>query len=186
MGNFLGDRALIDALIKVLHGDPSYAVQAAAAIQLGRSGDANAFNALRSRSKSELQEIVAVGVLDAMAESSRPQAAQILLEFSQPGTPERIREHALSDLPKLKGELQRFDAQALARTVSDALNDPYLPVHEVADHLVDVLGLEQFTPAIERDAERAVIADDRNDARHILRDLKKSLQERPAAPRQGR
>ena len=151
--NFLGDRALIDTLIKALHDDPSYAVQAAAAVQLGRSGDANAFNALRSESESKLQEIVAMGILDALAESRNPQAAEILLRYARPGTPERVREHALADLPKLKGALQRFDAQALASTVGDALNDQYLPVHEVADHLVDVFRLTQFTPAIELDAK---------------------------------
>jgi aminopeptidase N len=172
MSNFLGDRALVATLIRALHDDPSYAVQAAAAVQLGRSGDANAFNALRSKAKSDLQEIVAMGVLDAMAASGNPQAAQILLQYAQPGTPERIREHALADLPKLKGELQRFNAQALARTVGDALDDSYLPVHEVADHLVDVFKLTQFAPAIEKDAAQAVILDDRNDAGHILRDLR--------------
>jgi hypothetical protein len=62
MSNFLGDRALIDTLIRSLHEDPSYAVQAAAAAEeLGRSGDDAAFNALRSESESKLQEIVAVG-----------------------------------------------------------------------------------------------------------------------------
>jgi aminopeptidase N len=170
--NFLGDRALIDTLIKALHDDPSYAVQAAAAVQLGRSGDASAFNALRSESESELQEIVAMGILDALAESKNPQAAEILLRHAKPGTPERVREHALADLPKLKGALQRFDARALASSVGDALNDRYLPVHEVAVHLVDVFRLTQFTPVIALDARRAVIMDDRNDARHILKDLR--------------
>ncbi|MFZ0499043.1 MAG: M1 family metallopeptidase [Steroidobacteraceae bacterium] len=171
-GNFLGDRALIATLIKVLRNDPSYAVQAAAAVQLGRSGDAHAFNVLRSESQSKHQEIVAVGLLDAMAASKNAQAAQILLDYARPGTPQRIREHALTDLPRLKGELQRFDAQALSRTVGAALDDPYLPVHEVADHLVDVFKLKQFTPAIELDAKQAVIMDDRNDARHTLKDLR--------------
>ncbi|HEX4269016.1 MAG TPA: M1 family aminopeptidase [Steroidobacteraceae bacterium] len=173
MSNFLGDRALIDTLIRTLHEDPSYAVQAAAAEELGRSGDDAAFNAIRSESESKLQEIVAVGILDALAESGKPQAAGILLRYAQPGTPERVREHALSDLPKLKDELQRFDAPALAGTVGDALDDPYLPVHEVADHLVDVFKLAQFTAVIERDADQAVIVDDRNDARRILRDLRR-------------
>jgi hypothetical protein len=69
--------------------------------------------------------------------------------------------------------LQRFDAPALARTAGDALDDPYLPVHEVADHLVDVFKLAQFAAVIERDADQAVIVDDRNDARSILRDLRR-------------
>lgn len=173
MSNFLGDRALIETLIRTLRDDPSYAVQAAAAEELGRSHSKSAFGALRSKSAAELQEIVAVGVLDGLAETKSPQAAKILLGYAQPGTPQRVREQALSDLPKLKGELQRSNAQALARTVGDALDDPFLPVHEVADQLVGVFRLKQFRTIIERDAKEAVIVDDRNDARHILQDLGK-------------
>jgi hypothetical protein len=107
-----------------------------------------------------------------LAESRKPQGAGILLRYARAGTPERVREHALADLPELKGALQRFDAQPLASTVGEALGDPYLPVHEVADHLVDVFRLRQFTAAIELDEKQAAIMDDRNDARHILKDLR--------------
>ena len=171
MGNFLGDRALIEALIRTLRNDPSYAVQAAAAEELGRSGSESALSALRSKSAIRLQDIVATGVLDGLAATRSPQAAKILLGYAQPGTPQRIREHALAELPKLKEELQRSDAQALARTVGDALHDPFLPVHEMAAQLVAVFKLKQFRAVIERDAKVAVIMDDRNDARRILRDL---------------
>ena len=67
--------------------------------------------------RPELQDIVAVGVLNGLAESGKPEAARILLAYSQPGTPERLRTRALSALPKFKEELQRSDAQAVARTV---------------------------------------------------------------------
>ncbi|MGB6488249.1 MAG: M1 family metallopeptidase [Steroidobacteraceae bacterium] len=173
LSNFLGDQALIETLIKTLRDDPSYAVQAAAAEELGRSDSKSAFGALRSKSAAELQQIVAVGVLGGLAETKSPQAAKILLRYAQSGTPERVREQALADLPKLKAELQRSNAQALARTVGDALDDPFLPTHEVADQLVDVFRLKQFRAVIERDAKEAVIVDDRNDARRILRDLGK-------------
>lgn len=173
MSNFLGDRGVIATLIRTLREDPSYAVQAAAAEALGRSDSESARGALRSKSATRLQEIVAMGVLDGLAETGTAQAAKILLRYAQPGTPQRLREHALLDLPKLKVELQRSDTQALARTVGDALDDPYLPVHEVADQLVDEFRLKQFRAAIERDAEEAMFIDDRLDAKRILRDLGK-------------
>jgi aminopeptidase N len=173
LSNFLGDRALIETLIGTLRNDPSYAVQAAAAEELGRSGSASALDALRAKSATRLQDIVAMGVLDGLAASRSPRAAAILLDYAQPGTPQRVREHALSDLPQLKEELQRFNAQALVRTVGDALDDPFLPVHELADQLVGVFRLKQFRPDIERDAKQAVIMDDRNDARRVLRELGK-------------
>ena len=53
----------------------------------------------------------------------------------------------------------------------DALADSFLSVHELGAHLVDAFKLEQFRAAIERDANEAVIMDDRNDAKHILQDL---------------
>lgn len=171
LGNFLGDQTLIAKLIRTLQGDPSYAVQAAAAEELGRSGSQSALRALRSRSAAKLQEIVAIGVLNGLAATHDPRAVGILLGYAQAGIPERVREHALADLPKAKGELQRSHAQALARTVADALADNFLPVHELGAELVDVFKLKQFRAVIERDANEAVIMDDRNDAKHILHDL---------------
>ncbi|MHB8814634.1 MAG: M1 family aminopeptidase [Steroidobacteraceae bacterium] len=171
MSNFLGDRAVIAKLVGMLRDDPSYAVQAAAAEELGRSNSESARGALRSKSATRLQEIVAIGVLDGLAETGTPQAARILLRYAQPGTSQRLREHALMDLPKLKAELQRSDAPQLARTVGAALDDSFLPVHEAADQLVDVFRLKQFRAAIERDTKEAMFIDDRNDARRVLRDL---------------
>jgi aminopeptidase N len=177
LNNFLGDRTLIATLIKSLRDDPSYAVQAAAAEELGRSNDASAFSALRSKSAAKLQPIVAAGVLDGLAETGKPEAARILLAYAQAGKPERLRMRALSALPKFREELQRSEAQAVARTVGDALDDSlddaFLPVHEVAAQLVGVFKLKQYRAAIERDAKDAVIIDDRNDAKHILRELGK-------------
>lgn len=171
MGNFLGDPALVATLIGALRHDPSYAVQAAAARELGRASGKPALDALRAKSAASLQEIVAEGVLDGLAETRSPLAAAILLRYAQPGVPQRLREHALLDLPELKATLESSAAQALARTVGDALGDPFLPVHEAADHLVDVFRLRQFRAAIDEDAKTAVIVDDRNDARRILQDL---------------
>jgi aminopeptidase N len=171
LNNFLGDRAIVATLIGTLRDDPSYAVQAAAAEELGRSGSASALSALRSRSTARLQDIVAAGVLDGLAATGSPQAAGILLDYAQPGTAQRTRAHALSDLPKLKEELQRSDASALARTVGDALDDPFLPVHEIAVQLVGIFKLEQFRAAVERDAREAAIIDDRLDAERVLRKL---------------
>jgi aminopeptidase N len=177
MSNFLGDRTLIATLINSLRDDPSYAVQAAAAEELGRANNASAFGALRSKSATRLQPIVAAGVLDGLAETGKPEAGRILLAYAQAGRPERLRMRALSALPKFKEELLRSDPQAVAHTVGDALDDAaddaFLPVHEVAARLVGVFKLKQYRAAIERDAQDAVNLDDRNDAKHILRELDK-------------
>lgn len=168
MGNFLGDPKVINVLTKAMHNDPSYAVEAAAAEQLGRSGGEEPFDALRSELASAPSTYVTVGVLNGMAFSKRREAASIVLSYAQPGRPQRVRLTALSDLPMLKRQLERSGQVALGETVGAALSDPFLPVHELGDHLVDVFRLEQFKPVIEHDASNAVMIDDRAQAKRIL------------------
>ena len=62
-------------------------------------------------------------------------------------------------------------AHALSKTVESALDESYLLLHRVAEHLVDVFRLKQFRSAIERDAKSAVIMDDREEANQILEHL---------------
>jgi aminopeptidase N len=173
MSNFLSDQAVVDALVKAVRDDSSYAVQAAAAGQLGHSGSPNALEVLRSKLAAVKDRHVTVGVLNGLAAMKSPQAAHIILSYAQPGTPKRVRAAALSNLSALKDELDPADAHALSDTVGAALDDSFLQIHEAAVHLVDVFRLEQFRPAIEQDARNAVIIDDRVDATRVLEHLDK-------------
>jgi aminopeptidase N len=173
MSNFLSDQVVVDALMKALRDDPSYAVQAAAAGQLGHSGSRNAFEVLRSKLATAKDRNVTLGVLNGLTAMKSPQAARIILSYAKPGTPKRIRAAALSHLAALKDELDPADAHTLSDTVGAALDDSFLQVHETAVQLVDVFRLKQFRPAIAQDASNAVIIDDRVGAKRVLEHLDK-------------
>jgi len=173
MSNFLSDQAVVEALVKAIRDDPSYAVQAVAAEQLGHSASPNALDILRAALAAAKDRHVTIGVLNGLAAMKNPQAAHIVFSYAQPGPPKRIRLVALSRLPALKDVLLPADAHALGDTVGAALDDSYLQIHETAVHLVDVFKLKQFRPAVEHDARGAVIADDRVHAQHVLEHLDK-------------
>ena len=140
--NFLSESSVIDALTKLMQSDQSYAVEGAAAKQLGRSGSASAFNVLQSKLNVNNEWHVTVALLNGLSSTKNPKAAQILLAYSQPGVPKRVRMNALSDLPMLKKDLERSNSHALSKTVESALDESYLPLHRVAEHLVDVFRLK--------------------------------------------
>ena len=173
MSNFLSDQAVLEAVIEAIRDDPSYAVQAAAAEQLGHSVSPNALDILRTALGAAKDRHVTIGVLNGLAAIKNPQAAHIVFSYAKPGAPERIRLVALTRLPALKEMLPPADANAVSDTVSAALDDSYLQIHEMAVHLVDAFRLKKFRPVIERDARSAVIADDRVYAQHVLEHLDK-------------
>lgn len=174
MGNFLGDSTVVGALVKAMHNDPSYAVEAAAAEDIGESGSRSALYDLRSELASAPSIYVTIGVLKGMVATKRPDAASIVLAYAQPGKPERVRMTALSGLPELKDELVRSHMMALDKTVAAALADSFLPTHELAVHLVEVFRLEQFRVNIQYDADHAVFIDERADAKKVLEHLTKT------------
>jgi aminopeptidase N len=171
--NFLSDPTVLDALVKAIHDDPSYAVQAAAAEQLSHSASPNTLDVLRSALASAQDRDVTIGILNGLAAMKSPQATHIVFTYAQPGPPKRIRLVALMHLPAFKDTLQPADAHALSDLVGDALNDSFLEIHEAGVHLVGVFKLKQFRSVVERDARNAVIMDDRADAQHVLEQLDK-------------
>jgi aminopeptidase N len=171
MGNFLSDQAVLDALVKAIQNDSSYAVQGAAAEQLAHSASPSAFGVLRGALASTQDRDVTIGVLNGLAAMKNPQATHIVFTYAQSGPPKRIRLVALTHLPALKETLQPSDAHALSDLVAAALDDSFLQIHEAGVHLVGVFKLKQFKPVVERDMRSAVIMDDRADARQVLERL---------------
>ncbi len=173
MGDFLSVPAVLDALVKAIQVDPSYAVQAAAAEQLGHSASPNTLDVLRSALASARDRYVAIGILNGLVAMKNPPATHIVFAYAKPGPPKRIRLVALMRLPALKDTLQPADVHALSDLVGDALNDSFLEIHEAGVHLVGVFKLKQFRSVVERDASNAVIMGDRADAQHVLEQLDK-------------
>ncbi|MBD8880768.1 M1 family metallopeptidase [Rhodanobacter sp. 7MK24] len=173
MGHFLGDPGVRQALLKAMRDDPSYAVQAAAAEQIGRSGSPRAFDALRAVLASTRDINVTIGALNGLAAMKTPQATHVVFTYAKPGPPKRVRLVALTHLQTLKDSLPPDDRQAVTQLVGDAIEDSFLEIHEIGVQLVGTFGLRQFRPEVERDARRAVIMDDRVDAQHVLEGLDK-------------
>ncbi|HEX4020349.1 MAG TPA: M1 family aminopeptidase [Acidobacteriaceae bacterium] len=174
LGNFTNDRAVYDAFVGTLHNDESYAAQAAAAEELGRSGVAQAFDVLQAKAKTKPEIYVMEATLDGLVATRDSRAAEILLTQARPGVPERIRLSALAGLPELKDAVQHDHAQELVEVVRAALHDPFLPVRETGVQLVGTFDLTQFQADIQIEAQSAPMAQDREAAKQILEQLQHS------------
>ena len=170
LGRFSQDAAVRDALVQALHQDRSYAVEAAAAQQLGHSGAARALGVLQAEAATRPEAHVLEATLDGLAATRDPGAVATLLAQSQPGVPERIRLHALAGLGQFKG-LAHDHPRQLAAVVRAALDDPFYLVQAAGERLVGAFDLTQFQAAIETEARGAAMAMQRDAARQVLQQL---------------
>ncbi|MDE3135552.1 MAG: HEAT repeat domain-containing protein [Acidobacteriota bacterium] len=171
--DFSKDREVYDALVNALHNDVSYAVEAAAAMDIGKSGAANAFDVLRREAAAKPEVYVMQATLGGLAATKDPRAAAILLAEAQPGIPERIRLSALAGLAELKASVERDHAQELAATVRAALDDPFLLVRLTGEQLVATFGLKQFRADVQMDLSSPLILQ-REQAQKVLEQLGRS------------
>ncbi len=168
LGRFSQDAAVREAWVQALHHDPSYAVEAAAAVQLGRSGAARALAVLQAEAATQPEVHVLQATLDGLAATHDPRAAATLLAQAQPGVPERIRLHALAGL----GQFQRLahdHPRQLAAAVRAALDDPFYLIQAAGEQLAGAFDLTQFRADIQAEAQGAAMAMQRDAARQVLR-----------------
>jgi aminopeptidase N len=168
---FSNDRAVYSMLVNALQHDLSYAVERAAATNLGKSGTAQAFDVLQAEALAKPEIHVMQATLNGLAATKDPRAVEVLLSEAQPGVPERIRLYALAGLEGLKETVAQSHAQELAEVVGAALDDPFYPVQEIGEELVGVYHLTQFEAQIETEAGGAPMAMQREAAQKILEQL---------------
>jgi len=173
LGNLSSDRMVYDALVHALHGDASYAVEAAAAEGLGRSGVAQAFDVLRAVASTEPEVDVMQATLDGLVATKDSRAAAILLAHARAGVPERIRVSALAGLAGLKQAVEQDHARELATVVQEALHDPFLPVRQAGERLAGAFNLAQFEADIQTDTDAPLIMQ-REFAQQVLKQLHRS------------
>jgi len=171
LGNFSKDQEIFSALVHAFQLDPSYAVQAAAAKQLGRSGVATSFEILLAKAQAHPDIHVMQATLISLASTGNPKVLEILFVHAQPGIPERIRLYALGVLESFPESAMKNHADALAGVVRAALHDSFYPVQEAGEELVGVFHLTQFEPDIQNEAEKAPMAMQRDSARKALEQL---------------
>ena len=170
LGNFIKDEAVYDAVVSALRDDESYAVEAAAAEEIGRSQKAEAFQILQANAVGQPDVHVMEGLLAGISATKDRRAAAILFAKAQPGVPEPIRLSALAGLRALKGVVEQEHSQDLAWTVQAALEDPFLPVRLAGEQLAGEFHLVQFEADIRKDLNAPLIMQ-RELAQKVLRQL---------------
>jgi aminopeptidase N len=172
LGHFASDTAVYNALVKSLHTDASYAVEAAAAQALGNSGAPRASEVLGAEASSQPEVHVMIGTLDGLASVGDARAAAILVAQAQLGVPERVRLSALRDIAKLKKQVVEEQHKQLVDAVGAALVDPFYPVQSAGGALVGAFGLTQFEGEIANEARDAPMMLQREAAKKVLAELR--------------
>lgn len=171
LSRFSRDPAAYAALVTTLHGDTSYAAQAAAAKALGKSGAAQAFHELLGVVATKPEVHVMQAALDGLAATHDSRAAGILLAKAQPGVPERVRLTALADLADFLPALQSDHPSQLAGVVEAALQDQFAPVRQAGAGLSGQLKLTQLCPEVQAAARNAPLVPYRDAAEQVLQQL---------------
>jgi aminopeptidase N len=171
LGSLSKNQAVYNALVNALRSDSSYAVEAAAAKDLGRSGVAEAFDILQAVALANPEIHVWQAALSALAATKDHRAVAILIAQAQPGMPERIRVRALAGLASLRETIGQNHKPELADLVRAGLHDPYYPVQEVSEELVGVYDLSQFEEDIRKEAQAAPMGMQRDAAKKVLQQM---------------
>jgi aminopeptidase N len=171
LGSFSKDQAVYAALVKALHEDSSYAVEAAAAKALSKSGVAQAFDVLHAEVRANPELHVMQATLAGLASTKDPRAVAILLTQARPGVPERTRISALGGLESLKEAVTQNHLPELIEVVRAALHDPFYFTREAGQELVGVFDLIQFEADIQAEAQSAPTAMQRVPAQQVLKQL---------------
>lgn len=176
LGKFLQEHEVYVALVKTLHNDPSYAAEAAAAREVGRSHVAQAFEVLRDEAATKPEVHVMIATLKGLSATTDPRAAAIMLAQARPGVADQIRLSALAGLAGLREAIERDHAQELIEVVRAALHDPFLRMRQAGERLVGAFALVQFQPEIEAEAQGAPTISEREMAQKVLQELQRSSQ----------
>lgn len=147
-----GDTEAYQALLAAFQQDASYAVSAAAARGIGRSGMPEAFGVLQAALAAKPEIHVARAIEAGLAASGDPRAVSLLLAAAQPGMPLRLRQSALAGLDAMQSVVRREHLQEFTDLVARTLHDPYFPLQREAQGLVASFQLLQFKPELEAEA----------------------------------
>ncbi len=164
-----------NALIDALRDDASYAVQAAAARELGKSGGgARIVAALQAKAAMRPEQHVMKATLAGLAASKDPGAVGVLLSLAQPGVPEQPRSGAMEGLATLGAAVAPAQEPQLSEVARAALHDPSSGTRQAAEELIGALRLSEFQADLEQEARGAAMIMQRESAQKALAQLKGS------------
>jgi aminopeptidase N len=103
LGNFRANEPAATALAGVIErGDPSYFVEAEAALALGKTRDGRAFDLLaRTMERASYLDVIRAHALAGMAETRDPRAIDVAKSWCAYGRPPRARVAAIGTLAKM-------------------------------------------------------------------------------------
>ncbi len=171
LAGLASNEAVYGALVNALHTDSSYAVEAAAAKGLGKSGKAQAFDVLQAEVLTKPERHVMQGTFAGLVATQDPRAVEVLLAQAQPSVAERIRLSALTALESLKEAVTPNQLQELTEVVRAALHDPFYFTRQAGEELVGVFNLTQFEADVQAEAQGAPMAMQRDPAKRVLKQL---------------
>ncbi len=152
LGNYKDSRAA-KALMKMVAGDASYYVTSTAASSLGKTRQAEGFDALVSAlGRESHMEVIRAGAVHGLAEfrgDLLKKARQVVTEWTEYGRPARAREAAISALGKLGHE----DRDTLDR-LTDLLDDKWYRARLFAVNALSELKEPDAIGAIQRMASK--------------------------------
>lgn len=168
LGDLPSDERSYRALAERLEKDPSYAVRAAAALSLGRSGAGGALELLQEQRAGHPEMHLAIALESALAATGTSGAVSALLADARPGVPVQLRLAALGALPQLRHAMDRSQIEVLSAMLSQAMADPYLPLSLEAQQLVMTFHLAPLTARLSEAARSAPTLWQREIARKLL------------------
>jgi aminopeptidase N len=131
-------------------GDPSYFVEAEAALALGRTRDARAFETLRSvMERPSHQNVIATHALAGMAELREERAIGVAREMLAYGRPPRARVAAAGAIAKL-AELSESRRAEILDTLLPLADDPEFLMRLRVPGALEQIGDSRALPALRR------------------------------------
>jgi aminopeptidase N len=168
LGTYGSDPDAFAAIVDALQNDPSYAVQAAAARQIGKTRDAGSVEILKRAAGQNPEFHVMLAILDGLANSSSPLATDVLLGKAEPGVPKRIRVRALNALAGTKAAKESVNRRELISVSAAALSDSFFPLREAGEEIIGAFKLAEFRSDVEKEAQAAPTLMEREAARASL------------------
>ncbi|MGA9853512.1 MAG: M1 family metallopeptidase [Gammaproteobacteria bacterium] len=171
LATFDQDRIVYAALVKALHHDRSYAVEAAAAEGLGKSEIPGAFTVLQTAAMKGAEIHVMAGIFTGLVVTGDPRAVPILLSYARSGVAERVRLDALRALSETSQPRAADNKSALDSVIRAALDDPFLSVQMAGESLVGVYHLDEFRADIQALEQSSPTIFQRDAAHEVLEQL---------------
>lgn len=167
------ERPVYEALLAVLHHDPSEAVQGAAARALGQDASFGAFRVLEEEVAYPIDYHVMRRVFAGLVATHDPGAVRIFLSEARPGVNAQIRLLALQALEGTASFTPKGDRGRLVADVRSALAAKPLLIRLEGESLCGTYHLKRFRSELRRLASTAPTQFQRDNARQALSQLRR-------------